>query len=82
MQSSAPTRGPAYREHMVPQLGPPGCSGDPSWESQTVYAYGTLKPRGPKAFVSVGLAREFTFTVGDVSELKSLANEILSGQIR
>jgi hypothetical protein len=74
--------GPCEPENMVPQLGPPGCSGDPPWESENVYSYGALKPRGPNAFVSVDLAREFTFTVGDVSEVTSLDKEILSGQIR
>ena len=74
--------GPCEPENMVPQLGPPGCSGDPPWESENVYSYGALKPRGPNAFVSVALAREFTFTVGDVSEVTSLDKEILSGQIR
>ncbi len=75
-------KGPCEPENMVPRLGPPGCSGDPSWESETVYSYGALKPRGPKAFVSVGLAREYTYNVGDVSEVISLDKEILSGQIR
>ena len=74
--------GPCEPKNIVPQLGPPGCSGDPSWESETVYAYGALKPRGPNAFVAIGLAREFTYKVGDVREPHSLANEILSGQIR
>jgi len=72
--------GPCEPEHMVPQLGPPGCSGDPDWTTTTVYSYGALKPRGPKAFVSVGLAgqEEFVF----ISQVISLDKEILSGQIR
>jgi hypothetical protein len=74
--------GPCEPENIVPRLGPPGCSGDPPSESVTVYSYGALKPRGPNAFVSVALAREFIYKGREVSEVIALDKEILSGQIR
>ncbi len=64
----------------VPELGPPLCSGQPDWSTVSVYAYGALKPKGPNAFVSVGLAGATgrVFSIGPIS----LVKEILSGQIR
>jgi len=62
------------------EFGPPLCSGQPDWSTITVYAYGPLKPRGPKAFVTVGLAgqEENTF----LGYVISIDKKILSGQIR
>ena len=64
----------------VPELGPPTCSGQPDWMTVSVYAYGPLKPKGPNAFVSVGVAGAAgrVFSVRVISVVK----EILSGQIR
>lgn len=64
----------------VPELGPPLCSGQPDWSTVSVYAYGALKPKGPNAFVSVGVggASGRVFSIQAISLIK----EILSGQIR
>jgi hypothetical protein len=71
--------GPCEPEFTVPELGPPGCSGAPDWETNELYLYGALKPRGPKAFVSVGLDGEIH---GGFIDVLRLGRAILSGQIR
>lgn len=63
----------------LPTFGPPLCNGAPPWAAITVYSYGALKPRGPKAFVTVGLAME---TPGDRNVVVYLSRAILSGKIR
>ncbi|MHB8491547.1 MAG: hypothetical protein ACYDA6_04935 [Solirubrobacteraceae bacterium] len=75
-------KGPCEPENTVPELGPPACSGDPPWATISVDSYGALKPRGPKAFVAVGLAREYTYNVGEVREVISLDKAIMSSRIR
>jgi hypothetical protein len=64
---------------VVPELGPPLCDEQPEQSSTSVYAYGALKPRGPKVFVSVGL----TGTNGNVfsAPLIAIAKAILSRRI-
>jgi hypothetical protein len=63
----------------LPELGPPLCEGQPEQSAISVYAYGALKPRGPKVFVSVGL----TGTYGDVfsAPLIAITKAILSRRI-
>jgi hypothetical protein len=63
----------------LPELGPPLCDEQPEQSSTTVYAYGALKPRGPKVFVSVGLAG----TNGNVfsAPLIAITKAILSRRI-
>lgn len=63
----------------LPTFGPPLCKGAPPWAAISVYSYGTLKPQGPKAFVSVSLAME---TPGDRNIVVFLSRAILSGKIR
>jgi len=63
----------------LPTFGPPQCKGAPPWVGISVYSYGGLKPRGPKAFVSVSLAME---APGDRNIVVSLNRAILSGKIR
>jgi len=63
----------------LPEQGPPLCNGEPTWESLDMYAYGALKPKGPKVLVSVGFSAEIPSCVICV---KSLGEAILSGQIR
>jgi hypothetical protein len=64
----------------LPEFGPPLCNGEPTWYTYSVQSYGALKPRGPKAFVAVGLANG----PGGVGTARviSLNKEILSGKIR
>ena len=66
--------------HTLPEFGPPLCNGDPEWSTVAVDSYGTLKPRGPKAFVSVALAGQEEVTYA--SYAISLDRQILSGRIR
>ncbi len=40
----------------LPELGPPLCEGQPDQQTIAAYAYGALKPGGPKVFASVSLA--------------------------
>jgi hypothetical protein len=63
----------------LPELGPPLCDEQPEQSTITVYAYGALKPRGPKVFVSVGLAGMY----GNVfsAPLIALTKAILSRRI-
>ncbi len=72
--------GPCEPGFTVPELGPPGCSGAPDWETNELYLYGALKPRGPKAFVSVGLDGESPHA--DIFDVLVLGKAILSGRIR
>lgn len=72
--------GPCEPEFTVPELGPPGCSGAPDWETNELDLYGALKPRGPKAWVSVDLDGESTHA--DIFDVLRLGRAILSGQIR
>jgi hypothetical protein len=51
-----PPAPPLFLPPSLPEFGPPLCFGEPDWSSITVSAYGRLDPRGPTAFVSVGLA--------------------------
>jgi len=64
----------------LPEFGPPLCEGQPSWLTTEVYSYATLRPRGPKAFVSVGLAAEPI--QGSLALVTALNEKIVSGQIR
>jgi len=70
---------PCPKGWKLPTFGPPLCKSAPPWVAITVYSYGALKPRGPKAFVAVGLAME---TPGDRNRVVSLNRAILSGKIR
>lgn len=69
---------PCLPGHTVPEFGPPYCKGDPAWATGTVYSYASLKPKGPKVFLSVGLGREYG-SFG--AQLLSLSKKILSGRI-
>ncbi len=75
-QSLGPCRSPGAT---LPEFGPPLCEGQPSWLTDEVYSYATLRPRGPKAFVSVGLASEPI--TGGLALVASLNKKIVSGQI-
>ncbi len=66
--------------HTLPEFGPPLCNGDPEWSTVAVDSYGTIKPRGPKAFVSVTLAGQEEVTY--LSYAIALDRQILSGKIR
>jgi hypothetical protein len=76
-QGLGPCRSPGAT---LPELGPPLCEGQPSWLKTVVYSYATLRPRGPKAFVSVGLAAEPLS--GELALVTALNKEIVAGQIR
>ncbi|HEV3318721.1 MAG TPA: hypothetical protein VG053_03170 [Solirubrobacteraceae bacterium] len=76
-QGLGPCRSPGAT---LPEFGPPLCEGQPSWLTTEVYSYATLKPRGPKAFVSVGLAAEPVS--GALALVTALNKKIISGQIR
>lgn len=64
----------------LPEFGPPLCEGQPSWAKIEVDSYATLTPRGPKAFVSVGLAAEPT--TGGLARVTAVNKQIVSGRIR
>jgi hypothetical protein len=76
-QGLGPCRSPGAT---LPEFGPPLCEGQPSWSTTAVYSYATLRPRGPKAFVSVGLADEPI--TGGLDLVTTLNKKIVSGQIR
>ena len=76
----AASLGPCSPGQTTPVFGPPGCSGQPNWTIVSLDSYGALKPRGPKAWVSVGLAAEES--VGPRRASSSLDHAILTGQIR
>ena len=76
-QGLGPCRSPGAT---LPEFGPPLCEGQPSWLTTTVNSYATLRPRGPKAFVSVGLAAEPIS--GELDLVTALNKKIASGQIR
>lgn len=65
---------------MLPEFGPPLCEGQPSWLTTEVYSYATLRPRGPKALVSVSLAAEPI--TGSLALVAALSKGIISGQVR
>ena len=75
----AASQGPCSPGQTTPELGPPGCSGQPNWTVVSLDSYGALKPRGPKAWVSVNLATE---SAGPRRAASSLDHGILTGQIR
>lgn len=75
-QGLGPCRSPGAT---LPEFGPPLCEGQPSWLSTEVYSYAKLRPRGPKAFVSVGLASEPV--TGELALVTTLNKKIVSGQI-
>jgi hypothetical protein len=75
----AASQGPCSPGQTTPELGPPGCSGQPNWTIVSLDSYGALKPRGPKAWVSVNLATE---SAGPRRAASSLDHAILTGQIR
>jgi hypothetical protein len=77
---SGATLNPCPPGHTLPEFGPPLCNGDPEWSTVAVDAYGTIKPRGPKALVSVTLAGQEEVTL--LSYAVSLDRQILSGKIR
>lgn len=62
----------------LPEQGPPLCNGEPTWEAIDVYAYGALKPKGPKVLVSVGFSAEVPSCAICV---RSLNKAILSSQV-
>ena len=76
-QGLGPCRSPGAT---LPEFGPPLCAGQPSWLTTVVYSYATLRPRGPKAFVSVGLAAEPI--TGGLALVTALNKKIVSGRIR
>jgi hypothetical protein len=76
-QGLGPCRSP---EATLPEFGPPLCEGQPSWLTTEVYSYATPRPRGPKAFVAVGLAAEPI--TGALALVTALNKNIVSGQIR
>jgi len=75
----AASQGPCSPGQTTPELGPPGCSGQPNWTTVSLDSYGALKPRGPKAWVSVNLATE---SAGPRRASSALDHAILTGQIR
>ena len=77
---SGATLNPCPPGHTLPEFGPPLCNGDPEWSTVAVDSYGAIKPRGPKAFVSVTLAGQEEVTY--LSYAVALDKQILSGKIR
>lgn len=75
-QGLGPCRSPGAA---LPEFGPPLCEGQPGWYSTVVYSYGKLGRKGPKAFVSVGLASEPV--TGSYTIVTSLNKKILAGRI-
>lgn len=63
----------------LPELGPPLCHGEPDWATVNVYAYAKLKPRGPKAFITVALAGQSGVVF--LGRVMPIVNGILSGRI-
>jgi hypothetical protein len=76
VEGKGPCRSPGAA---LPELGPPLCEGQPDQSTITVYTYATLKPRGPKVFVSVGESG----TYGNVfsAPLIAITKAILSRRI-
>jgi hypothetical protein len=75
-QGLGPCRSPGAT---LPEFGPPLCEGQPSWFKTEVYSYALLRPRGPRAFVSVGLAAEPI--TGGLALVTALNKQIVSGRI-
>ena len=67
-------------EFSIPEFGPPTCKGEPDWATYSFYTYAALRPRGPKVFVSVGIAGQEENV--SATSVNSVAREILSGRIR
>ncbi len=70
---------PCPPHHRLPTFGPPTCSGDPTWNTDSVDAYGKLKHGGTPVIVSANSAAE----LGDVGlhAMVQVAKEILAGKL-